>query len=228
MHLVDVGTFLVPLERVHARRDTRLEAILDVVINSQIGVNQIVEIADDFARIFIQQSLQFTDILEFVEELLELGVQVFEDRQVVSERGSELLLVHVLSVDSGLLHLDELLTQPLVKLRNLLLIVFAEAGLLLLDDLVNFVEETCLVVSHSPIALCEDLAHQFRKVLQIVLTFLSALINLVVQEAKISVEVIEFEEVLLDETLLRLVQVLLSKKSDGLILRFLAIFLLHF
>ena len=212
----------------HARGNTRLEAILDIVINSQIGVDQIIEIADDFACIFIQQSLQFAYIFEFVEELFKLGVEVLEDGQVVPKGHSELLLVHVLSINSGLLHLHELLTESLVELRHLLLVVFAEAGLLLFDDLVDLFQETCLVVNHGPIALRKNLAHQLRQVLKIVLTLLSALINLVVQEAKIAIEVVQLEEELLNETLLRLIKVLLGQKGNRLILCFFAVLLHRF
>ena len=102
------------------------------------------------------------------------------------------------------------MTESLVELRHFLLVVFAEAGLLLFDDLVHLVEETCLVVRHSSIALRKDLAHQLGQVLKVILTLLSALINLVVKEAKIAIKVVQLKELLLDETLLRLVKVLLG------------------
>lgn len=164
-HFVDVGTLLIPLEGVNARWHTWLETVLDVVVDSQVGVDQIIEIADNFARIFIQQSLQFADIFKFVEELLELSVEVLENCKVVSQDGRKFFLVHIFSVNSRFLHLDKLLTESLVELRNFLLVIFAEAGLLLLDDLVHFLEETCLVMRHGPIALSKYLAHQLGQVL---------------------------------------------------------------
>ena len=78
----------------------------------------------------------------------------------MAEDCGKLFFVHTFSVNGCFLHLVKLLTESRVELRNLLLIVLAEAGLLLLNDFVYFLQEACLMMLHSFIRLRKNLAHE--------------------------------------------------------------------
>ena len=126
MDLEDVGVLLVPLERMHSAGDTWLEAVLDVVVNPEVGFDQSGEVSDDFVGFLVQQSLQLGHILEFVEILFELRVEVQENLLVVSQDFNKLLLRNLLSIARGLLKLAILLAEPFIKVRHFCFIVFSE------------------------------------------------------------------------------------------------------
>lgn len=124
--LKDVGVLLVPLERMHSAGDTRLEAVLDVVVDPEVGFDQGGEVSDDFVGVLVQQSLQLGDILEFIEILFELSIEVQENLLVVSQDRNELLLRDLLCIARGLLKLAILLAEPLIKVGHFGFIVLSE------------------------------------------------------------------------------------------------------
>ena len=108
VHLVDVGVLLVPLERVNPRGHSRLEGVLHVVVDAQVGLNQIFKVADDLVSVLVEEALKLRDVLEFVKKLLKLCIEILKDTQVVYKNANQLSFVHRISVDSSLLHLVEL------------------------------------------------------------------------------------------------------------------------
>lgn len=139
--------------------------------------------------------------------LFELCVEVLENTEVLLQDCIQLIVVHLVGVVRGRLQLVILLAEPLIKLRHLLLIIFAERLLLLVDYFVNLREEVLLVSFHVHLTLGEDLAHELRQILQIIDAVLGPLLDLIVQVPEISVEVIHLEKILVNESLLRLIQV---------------------
>ena len=51
--LVDVSELLVPLEGVHSGGDARLEGVLDVVVNSQVGFDEVLEVLHDLVGVLV-------------------------------------------------------------------------------------------------------------------------------------------------------------------------------
>lgn len=203
----------------HSARHTGLEAVLHVVVDAQVALDQVCELLDDLRAIFVKEPLELGNILELVEMLLEFGVKVLENAQVLVKDLDELVGLHLVRVVRGRLQLVVLLTQPLVELGHLLLVVFGEGGLLLVDDLIDLVQEVLLVSVDVLFALREDLAHELGQVLLVVDAVLSAFFDLIVQVAEIAIEVVHLEEVLVDQRLLRLVQVALPELREAKHLR---------
>lgn len=206
MNFEDVRILLVPLERMNSAWHTRLETILNVVVNSQIGFDKVVEVFCDLVSVFIEKSLQLRDILELVEVLFEFCVEVHKDLVVLVENLDELRLGNLISEACCLLELTVLLAQSLVEVGHLGFIVSSEGGSLLADDLVNFFDETILVLDNVLLALVEYLAHELWKILEVFVTLLGSLLDLVLQESEIALEVVEFEKALVDAVLLALVE----------------------
>lgn len=203
----------------HSARHTGLEAVLHVVVDAQVALDQVCELLDDLRAIFVKEPLELGNILELVEMLLEFGVKVLENAQVLVKDLDELVGLHLVRVVRGRLQLVVLLTQPLVELGHLLLVVFGEGGLLLVDDLIDLVQEVLFVSVDVLFALREDLAHELGQVLLVVDAVLSAFFDLIVQVAEIAIEVVHLEEVLVDQRLLRLVQVALPELREAKHLR---------
>ena len=74
---------LVPLERVQPLRKVWAKAVLDVVVHSQVPVDNIIEVINDLIRILVKQPLQFGHFLVVVEVLLVLSIELVEDLIVV-------------------------------------------------------------------------------------------------------------------------------------------------
>ena len=60
-----------------------METVLDVVVNSQICLNQIREIFDDFCLVFVQKSLQLRDVLKLIEVLFKLSIKIDKNLMVL-------------------------------------------------------------------------------------------------------------------------------------------------
>jgi len=58
VHLENVSELLVPLEGVDSAWDSWSETVFDVVINSEVGLNQVLEVRNDLLTVLVQQSLQ--------------------------------------------------------------------------------------------------------------------------------------------------------------------------
>jgi hypothetical protein len=74
VNLEDISVFLIPLERVNSAGNTWVEAILDVVVNAQVCLDQVGEVFNNLALVFVEKSLQFGDVLELVEILFEFCI----------------------------------------------------------------------------------------------------------------------------------------------------------
>ena len=61
----------------------RDEAVLDIVVDPEVALDQVTEALDDLVGVLIQQSLQAPQGLELVEVLLELRIQVRKHVQVL-------------------------------------------------------------------------------------------------------------------------------------------------
>jgi hypothetical protein len=56
LHSVDLNASLVPLERVHALGNVRDEAVFDVVIKSEVPLNQVIEVIGNLIRVLVKQA----------------------------------------------------------------------------------------------------------------------------------------------------------------------------
>ena len=64
-------------------RELWTETALDVIVNSEVTLDHVVEIGQDFIRIFVEQSLQFGHFFIVIEVLLVFSVQLNEDLVVM-------------------------------------------------------------------------------------------------------------------------------------------------
>ena len=71
--------------------------------------------------------------------------------------------------------------------------------MLLEDDLIKLAYKVLLTGVHCSLALGEYLAHKFRKILQIFVTFLCPFFNFILEVSEVSLEVIKLEHTLVDE-----------------------------
>ena len=81
---------MVPLEGVKPLRKLSSKATLDVVIESQTLFDKLVEVTEDFVRVFVEQSLEFGHLFIIIEIFLVFSIKVFEHRQIVFEGGNQL------------------------------------------------------------------------------------------------------------------------------------------
>lgn len=77
-------------------RDSRLEAVLDVVVHSQVAFNQVSEILNDFSTVLVQKSLELGDIFKLIEMLLELSIEVLEDAKILVQDLNQLIGFHLI------------------------------------------------------------------------------------------------------------------------------------
>ena len=56
--------------------DAWLETVLDIVVNSEVWFNETSEVLDNLRIFFVQESLQFGDILKLTEVLLKFSVEL--------------------------------------------------------------------------------------------------------------------------------------------------------
>lgn len=75
----DLDVSLVPLEGMKSLLDMRDKTVFDVIVNSQIPLNQVAEALDDLIRVLIEQSLKSSQRFKFIEILLELSIKISED-----------------------------------------------------------------------------------------------------------------------------------------------------
>lgn len=77
-------------------RDSWLEAVLDVVVHSQVAFNQVSEILNDFSTVLVQKSLELGDIFKLIEMLLELSIEVLEDAKILVQDLNQLIGLHLI------------------------------------------------------------------------------------------------------------------------------------
>lgn len=77
-------------------RDSWLEAVLDVVVHSQVAFNQVSEILNDFSTVLVQKSLELGDIFKLIEMLLELSIEVLEDAKILVQDLNQLIGFHLI------------------------------------------------------------------------------------------------------------------------------------
>ena len=82
-NLIDLNIPLIPLERVQSLSDYGHKAVLDVIVDPHVGLDEVTELLDDFIRVFLEESLETAEGLELVEVLLKLSIEVREDIQVL-------------------------------------------------------------------------------------------------------------------------------------------------
>ena len=138
---IELDALLVPLEGMEALRVLWSKAALDIVVNSEIALNHISEVTDNFICILVEQSLQFRHFLVVVEVLFVFGVQLNENGLIVLQCLDELLSTALLSQIRGLLKLLVLLLEPVIELWQLDLHIVLNILLLISNDLENFIFE---------------------------------------------------------------------------------------
>lgn len=77
-------------------RDSWLEAVLDVVVHSQVAFNQVSEILNDFSTVLVQKSLELGDVFKLIEMLLELSIEVLEDAKILVQDLNQLIGLHLI------------------------------------------------------------------------------------------------------------------------------------
>ena len=122
-------------------RVLRAKAALDIVIHTQVALNHICEISDNFIRIFVQKTLKLAHLLVVIEILLILRVQLDEDGLEVLERFDKLLGASLLGQVGSLLQLAILLLKSVVKLRQFDFHIVLDIFLLISHDLENLIFE---------------------------------------------------------------------------------------
>ena len=122
-------------------RVLRAKAALDIVIHTQVALNHICEISDNFIRIFVQKTLKLAHLLVVIEILLILRVQLDEDGLEVLERFDKLLGASLLGQVGSLLQLSILLLKSVVKLRQFDFHIVLDIFLLISHDLENLIFE---------------------------------------------------------------------------------------
>ena len=122
-------------------RVLRAKAALDIVIHTQVALNHICEISDNFIRIFVEKTLKLAHLLVVIEILLILRVQLDEDGLEVLERFDKLLGASLLGQVGSLLQLSILLLKSVVKLRQFDFHIVLDIFLLISHDLENLIFE---------------------------------------------------------------------------------------
>ena len=79
LETVELHTFLVPLEAMHALRELRPETTLDVVVHAKVALHNICEVSHNFIRVLVQEALQLAHLLVVVEVFLVFSVEFDED-----------------------------------------------------------------------------------------------------------------------------------------------------
>ena len=143
---VDLRTALVPLERVQTLWQVGAEAALDVVVNSEIAVDKVIEVVNDFICVLIEQPLELRHFLIIIEVLLILRIQLVKYLIVVLKCLNQFFGTFLLCKIGRLLELAVLLDKSLIELRQLRLHVVLDVFLLVADYLENFVFEFCLAL----------------------------------------------------------------------------------
>lgn len=186
---VDLAAALVPLERVQTLGQLVAERTLDVVVHPEIPFDQVLELADDFVGILVQQALQLAHFFVVVEVLFVLGVQVGEDVEVVFERLNQFVGPARLGKIGRHLQLLVLLFEPAVELGQLRLDVVLNVLLLVAHDLENFVFELRLSLHGQFVELFKHRVHQRRQVLEEGLRRLLTVLYFFIQVPEVTLEI---------------------------------------
>ena len=93
---INLGTPLVPLERMQSLWQLRSKAALDVVVNAKISFDKVIEIMDYLIGVLVKKSLQLAHLLIVIEVLLVLRIELIEDGMVVFESLNQLILSSLL------------------------------------------------------------------------------------------------------------------------------------
>ena len=185
----NLGTPLVPLEAVQTLGELVAEAGLDVVVDAEVLLDQLAELAQNLIRVLIEQPLQLGHLLVVVEVLLVLGVQLREDGEVVLECVQQLVHAPLLGHVAGHLQLLVLLVEALVELRQLLVDVIFDVLLLVAHDLNDFVLEARLRLSDQFFQLVEHVVQKRRQIIYIHVGGLFALCNFLLNVAEVASEI---------------------------------------
>lgn len=94
--------------------------------------------------------------------LFEFCIKVLENSKILCKYFKELIMIHLVRIVSSSLQLVVLLAEALIKLWHLLLVIFTERSLLLVDYFINLGEEVLLIPIHVHFALSKNLAHELR------------------------------------------------------------------
>ena len=179
-----------------------METVFDVVVNTQVGLDQVREVLDDFALVLVQESLELRHVLELIEVLFEFSIEVDENLVILVQDFKELILGDLVSNAGSLLKLTVLLTKSLIESWDLHLIIVHKGLLLLQDHLIKLVHKVLLATIHCSLALIEYLAHELGQIFKILITLRSSFFNFILKVSKISLEVIQLQYTLVDEVLL--------------------------
>jgi hypothetical protein len=96
LEAVDLGTPLVPLEGVKSLGELWSETTLDVVVDTEVSLDEVVKVVNDLICVLVEESLELAHLLIVVKVLLILGVKLLEDELVVSEGLNQLVLTSLL------------------------------------------------------------------------------------------------------------------------------------
>ena len=138
---IELDALLVPLEGMEALRVLWTKTALDIVVDSEVALDHISEVAYNFICVFVEQALQFRHFLVVIEVLLVFGVQLNKDGLIVLQCLDELLSAALLGQIRGLLELLVLLLEPVIELWQLDLHIVLNILLLISNDLENFIFE---------------------------------------------------------------------------------------
>ncbi len=144
-NLIDLNIPLIPLERVQSLSNYGHEAVLDVVVDPHVGLDEVTELLDDFIRVFLEESLETAEGLELVEVLLKLSIEVCEDIQVLLKNRDGRVETLLAGDTARVLQVVVLEGESLHKPRDLVLVVSANRLLLLLDCLRDLCIEVLLL-----------------------------------------------------------------------------------
>jgi hypothetical protein len=96
LEAVDLGTPLVPLEGVKSLWELWSETTLDVVVDTEVSLDEVVKVVNDLICVLVEESLELAHLFIVVKVLLILGVKLLEDELVVSEGLNQLVLTSLL------------------------------------------------------------------------------------------------------------------------------------
>lgn len=83
LNSVDLRAPLIPLERVQSLRQVGTKAVLDVVVNTHVAVDQVVKVVHNIVCVFVEQPLQLGHLLVVVKVFFVLCVKLVENLVIV-------------------------------------------------------------------------------------------------------------------------------------------------
>ena len=144
-NLIDLNIPLIPLERVQSLSNYGHKAVLDVVVDPHVGLDEVTELLDNLIRVFFEESLETAEGLELVEVLLKLSIEVREDIQVLLKNRDGRVETLLAGDTARMLQVVVLEGESLHKPWHLVLVVSANRLLLLLDCLRDLCIEVLLL-----------------------------------------------------------------------------------